>query len=432
MNKTLLLAILLALLWSGAASAHLTPNSEVRLTFGPRDVVADIVIPQSEYAYATGAETDDTAQSRAAAARYLLARVAAIAPGGGRWRIAATDTRFETTSGPPDLRATLRLTPPPGAPLERFRLEWHAITREVPTHFALLVEGGDLSGRNSPDRRLIGTLTEARPTMDVRAVGGGGLRMFANSISLGAAHIIGGYDHLLFLLALLLPAPMLAVGGAWKERRGVRDAAYHLARIVTGFTIGHSATLIAAVLFNLRLPAAPVEALIALSVLISAVHAARPLFPGREPQIAMAFGLVHGLAFATLVSGLGIGRGDRLSAILGFNLGIEIVQLVIVAVCLPAILWICAEPDRARFRKVASAVIACAALVWLIERLLGTELALGAALQAGLPWLFAAVTVGSLVVVAAHLRRWSGARQSRRILEASSHLNDSGQQGHRA
>lgn len=396
--------LLLALLWTGPAAAHLTPNSEVRLTFRTAEVIADVVIPQNEYAYATGAATDGSPASKAAAAGYLARNVAVTAPDGRAWQATVTEVRFETIAGPPDLGATFRLTPPAGAPVNKLRFEWHAVTREVPTHFALLVEGGDLSGKDDAGRRLIGALTAARPAVEVDSAGGSGLALIASSVRLGARHIAEGYDHLLFLLALLLPAPLLAAAGRWQGRRSVRDTVRHLALIVTGFTIGHSTTLIAAALFNARLPAAPVEAGIALSVLVSAIHAARPLFAGREPLVATGFGLVHGLAFATLVSGLGIGSSNRIEAILGFNLGIEAVQLAIVAVCLPAILWLAAEPGRARFRLAAAAGIAAAALVWLIERLLGIGLALGTVLETVLPWLFAGVAACSLIVLASALR----------------------------
>lgn len=401
MSKWGLLGVLIALLWSASASAHLTPNSEVRLTFEAREVVADVVIPQGEYAYATGASTDGSPGSRAAAAHYLAANMAVTAPDGRPWQVAVVETRFETVLGPPDLAASIRLTPPPGAPVDRLRFEWHAVTREVPTHFALLVEGGDITGRASADRRLIGTLTDARPALMVESKGGGGLVLLVSSFLLGARHILEGYDHLLFLLALLIPAPLLAAGKRWGEGRPLRATVRHIAWIVTGFTVGHSVTLIAATLLDAQLPVAPVESAIALSVLVSALHAARPIFPGREAQVAMGFGLVHGLAFATLVGNLGVARGNRAEAILGFNLGIEAVQLMIVAVCLPAILRL--ANAQAAYRIGAASLIGIAASGWLIERVFGIDLAFGQILDVVLPWLLGAVAVSSLVVLAGGL-----------------------------
>src|SRR5438045_3779903 len=105
-----------------------------------------------------------------------------------------------------------------------------------------------------------------------------------------------------------------------------------LAGVVSAFTLGHSVTLIGGAFFGWRLPAQPVEVAIAVSILVSAVHAARPLFAGREPWVAAGFGLVHGLAFATVIGNFGLDPLEKAQSILGFNLGIELVQLAVVAV----------------------------------------------------------------------------------------------------
>ncbi len=106
--------------------------------------------------------------------------------------------------------------------------------------------------------------------------------------------------------------------------------------MVTAFTIGHSITLIGGAFFGWALPSRPVEVLIAISILVSAIHACRPLFPGREAWVAGGFGLVHGLAFATLIGRFGLEPLQKAQSILGFNLGIELVQLGVVLAILPA------------------------------------------------------------------------------------------------
>ncbi len=243
------------------------------------------------------------------------------------------------------------------------------MTREAPSHFALLVVDGDLAGGVRGDRELVGALTATRPELAVErghaSVGG----LFANAFRLGAHHIAEGYDHLLFLLALLLPAPLIAASGRWTVPRTSRDTAKRLAWIVSAFTLGHSITLILAAFFGVQLPAQPVEAGIAFSVLVSAIHAARPLFPGREPVVAGVFGLVHGLAFATLISNFGLGASTRAIAILGFNLGIEAVQLGVVLAALPALIALAHWRHGPRVRVALAVLTAIAALVWLTQRL---------------------------------------------------------------
>ena len=126
----------------------------------------------------------------------------------------------------------------------------------------------------------------------------------ASAFRLGLRHIAEGTDHLLFLLALLLLAPLLVLGSRWAGFAGVRHSLLQILKVVTAFTVGHSITLALAAVGLIRVPSRPIEVLIAVSILVSAVHALRPLFPGREAVIAAFFGLIHGLAFATTLGQL--------------------------------------------------------------------------------------------------------------------------------
>ncbi|MGE8133560.1 HupE/UreJ family protein [Novosphingobium subterraneum] len=364
-----LLAALAWLCLASPAAAHLTPNSEIRLNFAPGLVKADIVVPQAEFGYATGLPTDNSTASLAKAQARVVADMAVLDANGKPWRVAVDRIAFEQIAGPPDLHLELSLTPPPASSDRSLLWRWHVVTREAPNHFALLVVDGDLAGGVSGERELIGALTAGKSELLVERGKAGLGALFLNAMALGAQHIAEGYDHLLFLLALLLPAPMLVAGGRWGEARPPAATLHKLAWIVTAFTVGHSTTLILAALFGVRLPPQPVEAGIALSVLVSAIHAARPVFPGKEPLVAGLFGLVHGLAFATLVSNFGLGTTTRIVAILGFNLGIEAVQLGVVAVTLPVLLMLARWRYGNRARLVLAVLTGIAALVWLSERL---------------------------------------------------------------
>lgn len=185
---------------------------------------------------------------------------------------------------------------------------------------------------------------------------------------LGMRHIAEGTDHLLFLLALLLPAPLLAVRSHWVAFGGLRHSLIQILRVVTAFTLGHSVTLALGASGLVSLPERPVEVLIAFSILISATHALRPLFPGREPMIAAGFGLVHGLAFATTLQNLGVGAWQRSASILGFNLGIETMQLIVVAAILPSLIILSRTPAYTVFRFTGVLFAGSASLGWIIER----------------------------------------------------------------
>jgi hypothetical protein len=190
---------------------------------------------------------------------------------------------------------------------------------------------------------------------------------------LGMRHIAEGTDHLLFLIALLLPAPLLAGRSRWAAFGGVRHSLIQILRVVTAFTFGHSLTLALGAAGLVSLPSRTVEVMIAFSILISAAHAMRPLFPGREPIIAAFFGLIHGLAFATTLRNLGVGPWQRFASILGFNLGIETMQLIVVAAILPSLVILSRTPAYTVLRFSGALFAGFASLGWIAERLLGVH-----------------------------------------------------------
>jgi hypothetical protein len=191
---------------------------------------------------------------------------------------------------------------------------------------------------------------------------------FASIFRLGMRHIAEGTDHLLFLLTLLLPAPLLLVGRRWAGFAGARQSVLRILKVVTAFTAGHSLTLALAALGVVRVPSGPIEVFIAISILVSAAHALRPLFPGKEAGIAVFFGLIHGLAFASVLGELGLRGWALVTSLLAFNLGIETMQLIVVAVTMPCLVLF----SRARWYwvvRMGGAVFAgVAAVGWIGER----------------------------------------------------------------
>ena len=149
----------------------------------------------------------------------------------------------------------------------------------------------------------------------------------------------------------------------------MRACLLKIGTIVTAFTVGHSVTLAAGAINAVHVPSRPIETLIAVSILVSAAHALRPLFPGREAVIAGCFGLVHGMAFATALAELGLGRWDRVASIFGFNLGIECMQLVVVAIALPPLILLSRTRLYAPVRSAGALFAGAAATAWIAQRL---------------------------------------------------------------
>ena len=194
---------------------------------------------------------------------------------------------------------------------------------------------------------------------------------FVSLFRLGMRHIAEGTDHLLFLLVLLLPAPLIVVGSRWAGLADMRSSVLRILKIVTAFTVGHSITLALAAFGVVRVPGRPIEVLIAVSILVSAIHALRPIFPGKEAGIAAFFGLIHGLAFAATLSELGLGRWDRVADILAFNLGIETMQMIVVAVTMPSLLLMSRTRAYPVLRIGGALFAGLASVGWIADRLLG-------------------------------------------------------------
>jgi hypothetical protein len=228
---------------------------------------------------------------------------------------------------------------------------------------------------------------------------------------LGMRHIAEGTDHLLFLLVLLLPAPLGVVASRWSGVIGVRSSLLRILRIVTAFTVGHSITLGLAAFGLVHLPTRPVEVLIAVSILISAMHALRPIFPGKEAAIAAFFGLFHGLAFASTLTQLGLARWERVAGILAFNLGTETMQIAVVAAILPSLLLMSRTRAYPLLRVGGACGAGAASMGWIAERIWGVQSSVDVVVN-GLMHRAAWIAVGLLLMGVAcwAKQNWMGAR----------------------
>lgn len=190
----------------------------------------------------------------------------------------------------------------------------------------------------------------------------------------GVWHIWIGIDHILFLVALLLPTVLWREAGRWVAASTFGAVFWDVLKVVTGFTLAHSITLTLATLGWVTLPSRPVESVIAASVALAAANNLWPVIGGRRWMVAFLFGLVHGFGFAGALAELGLPQGALVWSLLGFNVGVELGQLAIVAVFLPVAFALRAT----RFYRQAvliggSALIVGVALWWFAERAFGVE-----------------------------------------------------------
>ena len=211
-----------------------------------------------------------------------------------------------------------------------------------------------------------------------RIVGGdssGPVRQFATYLNEGVWHIWTGFDHILFLLSLLLPAVLVRHHDRWQAGASFRASFIDVAKVVTAFTLAHSITLSLAALSIIQLPSRLVESCIALSVVLAALNNIWPLVHGRRWAVAFGFGLIHGFGFASVLADLGLPRDALLLALVGFNVGVELGQLAIISVFLPVAYGLRATKAYRRVIFVGgSAAIALVAGVWLAERALNVKI----------------------------------------------------------
>lgn len=185
----------------------------------------------------------------------------------------------------------------------------------------------------------------------------------------GVRHILSGYDHLLFLLCLLLPSVLRRMPAGWQPVDSARQALAPVLRVVTLFTLAHSITLSLAALGKVDLPASFIEPAIAATIIVAAADNLRPIFGRWRGAVTFAFGLVHGFGFAGVLRELQLPTAEFASALLRFNLGIELGQLSVVACVVPLLLLQRGRPAYPRWGlQLGSAVAMVLAAVWFIER----------------------------------------------------------------
>lgn len=191
----------------------------------------------------------------------------------------------------------------------------------------------------------------------------------------GIWHIWMGFDHVLFLLALLLPAVLIRVQERWQAAGDFASVGWNVVSIVTAFTVAHSLTLTLAALDMVRLPSRLVESTIAASVVLAGIGNLYPTMMSRRWMVAFGFGLIHGFGFAAVLTDLGLPKSSLLLSLVSFNVGVEIGQLAIVAAFLPLAYLIRRSWSYPRLVLTGGSLAVIAiALVWFTERAFDLQL----------------------------------------------------------
>lgn len=356
---------LLLLLYWGQANAHKPSDSYLTIDTDTWSIRWDVALRDLEFAAGIDRDADgrltwgELKAQREHLLAYLLPHL----------DLAADDTPCDLQAGAIRVAQhgdgpylSLRIDPRCAFPDGNITVRYDLLFDVDPSHRGLLnlTREGDTSLYVfGPDRR--------EQTLSLSPVGG--WPAFAEFLKQGIWHIWIGFDHILFLVTLLLPAVLVHRNGAWRARRDNRAAFVDALKTVTAFTLAHSLTLSAAVAGLIHLPSAGVEIAIAVSVVLAAINNLYPLVTRARWLLAFVFGLVHGFGFAGVLLDLGASGSGLAKTLLAFNLGVELGQVAIVCALLPLILAFGKSTIyRSHLYPLCSLSIAAIGTLWVWQR----------------------------------------------------------------
>lgn len=361
---------LLAALASGRAAAHAGSNAYlfVDATGAAPQLRWDLAVRDADLAL--GLDTDGDGSITWGETRFAEARLRDYAR--QRLGLAADGQECVLSDGAPlqiadrdeERYAVLRFVAHCGESVpRRLALRYEALFELDASHRALLrvrLAGRDHGGLLAPDHRQL-------------EVGDGDEdgRVFLPYFREGVLHVLDGWDHLLFLLGLFLPAVLRREQGRWLPAASLREAIGRSTGVVTAFTLAHALTLCLAALGVFSLPSRWVESAVAATVLFAGLNNLRPVVRERLVWVAGGFGLIHGSAIAGALMELGLPASGRVTAMAGFNLGVETAQLGLVALLIPLAFLVRGSVWYLRLVLwPGSVLVALAGLVWLLDRAL--------------------------------------------------------------
>ncbi len=201
-------------------------------------------------------------------------------------------------------------------------------------------------------------------------------------IKLGMHHIWIGADHVLFLIALLIPSVMTRHNDYWRGKTKLKAASIRIFKIITVFTIAHSITLSLATLQILSMSSRIVESIIALSIGAAALHILIPRVSSHALWLVLIFGLFHGLGFASVLSEMQIPQSFVFGSLLGFNIGVEIGQLAIVCLITPLLYLLRNQIIYTHMIMPLSAIgLIVISIYWFVERAFDFDYRVGSSLK---------------------------------------------------
>lgn len=376
--------VLCTLLPAGAAVAHELDQSYTFLTVENDRLSGRVEVAVRDLNRVLGLEwpedgsvsLEQIERSGQAISRYVEERFS-VAINGSPTVIDVTGYESQNLSFGQLVHLNFDLTPVSSRPA-RLDIAISLVFDVVPTHRHLLVlenhwESGTLG--NEAVVALIFGPGDTRKSLDVSE--GSVLKGLAAFVESGIHHIWIGLDHILFLIALLLPSVMVWSGSSWRGAPDLKSALWRVVKIVTVFTVAHSVTISMATLGLISIGSRLVESIIAISIGIAALNILLPRVGSNAAWVVLAFGLFHGFGFASVLRELAIPEEYLLWSLVGFNVGVEIGQLTIVGIVVPILFLIRNAAFYPRLlMPIGATALVFVSLYWFTERAFDVDFAL--------------------------------------------------------
>ncbi len=357
------LALYVALLFPSAAFSHWASSAELSLDLNGDSPALLVEVPLRDLDLVLNLDSDGDRRLRWGELLAQQAQIERYLQQGLQLRVDGRNCillpgspQVDAVAGEPALWLTMQGQC--ATPRETLSLNYNLIFDQDPSHRALLVTSAGPTTRST-------VLSPAEPQLQWTTGESSALGDFLSFMRSGMHHIWIGSDHLLFLITLLLPAVLVTSG----RRASASQALRNTVLIVTAFTLSHSLTLGLAALGVINLPGRLVEIAIAVSVLVAAVNNITGWLGRRHALLALIFGLVHGLGFANVLTGMPGDLRSQLWSLAGFNLGVEVGQLAVVIVALPVLYGLAHSTRYARrILPAGSLLVGLVSVWWIVER----------------------------------------------------------------
>ena len=380
-RRVLLLCLCLALCNPAAVFAHALGENYVWVNIRADSIDGRFEIHFNDLKDKVGVQLDDggadpAASVRATAARvqeYILANFAIGPEDGAPYKLEFTSQDVLTL--PQGTFARYHFRAATGPVPDTLRIRHSMLYERDRLHRGLLlIDHNAKTGINHGEEYTAMVFGPSAPEQTLNLLSVPSLLGGRQMVWQGVLHIWSGIDHVLFLLALLLPTVLILKESAWRPVGRFRSALWNVLKIVTVFTAAHSVTLLLAALGFLNVPSRFVESVIALSIILVALNNITGTIREGSLFVVLTLGLFHGLGFAAVMAHLPFRMESLVKSVVGFNIGVELGQMVIVAALFPLLFLLRKLPLYIPVvLKGGSVVLILISSAWFFQRALGLD-----------------------------------------------------------